>query len=170
LRKGYLRSVHFIGEPLVKWVWNKTEHTQNAEKLINFLDNFKEANLNKDEQQLALKVWDARCHRGEPCTCWYVGFKNSSEKELYIILHFDITSKDIRAYFRHMDFVENSKMKGWSKAWKDKCKSVLFSDNEKIILEETKVYVRKVYDALEKDQIKHLVKFKLSYPEDNRIE
>jgi hypothetical protein len=163
-----MRSVHFVGEPSAKWVCNETEHSQNAEKLVKFLDNFREDNLGKEDKQLALKVWDVRCHKGEPCTCWYVGFKNSSEKKLYIILHFDITPKDIRVYFRHMDYMQGE-LKGWSNAWKEKCESVLFSENEKIILEETKRYIRKVYDALQKNQMRHLIKFKPSYPDDNRL-
>jgi len=166
MRKGYRRSVHFVGKPLIKWVCNETEHSQNAEKLAKFLDNFREENLNKKNKELALKIWDARCHGGEKYTCWYVGFERTSVDELYIILHFEISFRDIKVYFRYMEFMQGSKLKGWRIGWNEKCKYVLFSINEKILLEETKRYLRKVHDALERKEIDHLVKFKPSYPDD----
>jgi hypothetical protein len=159
--KGYLRSVHFVDKPLVKWVC-KNEHIQNAERLVKFLSNFKEENLKEENKELALKIWDARCHSNERETCWYAGFENADENNLFIVMHFDIKADYINVYYRRMDFMQGSKLEGWHE-WTKNGKYVRFDNNKEIILHETEQYLRRIYDALQKKQLK-ITKFAPSYP------
>jgi len=132
------RSVNFIEKPLEMRLCRLQEHREYANYLIEFLNNFKEETLKNNNRDtiLALKVWDARCHGKEYYTCWYLSFldadtymEENGKNKLCIVLHFDITSKDINVYFRFAEYVPKDMLTGWRKEY------VCFNENKNQLLE-----------------------------------
>lgn len=155
MKRGYCRSVCFNNKPCEEWVCKK-EHSNQAKTLLQILNIFKNS-------KLALKIWDARCHKNEAYTCWYVSFSDADsyigkngKNKLCIILHFDITSKDIRVYFRFRDYMPKDKLVGFRKEY------IMFNENKDKIKQAIKAYLEKVRSHFESGSLPNFKNFKPS--------
>jgi hypothetical protein len=160
------RSVCFPNKPLSKWIC-KDEHSDYAEKLEQFLDDFGKSKL--EERKLALKVWDARCHeKGKDYTCWYVSFLDANRNKrnnLCIVLHFNIVKNtrrtDIDVFFRFMDCVKKDKLKliDWHKA-NENCEYVSFNKNKDKLANAVMIYLTEVRKRFDNDTLRKYSDFR----------
>ena len=161
------RSVNFQEKPLGQRLCRLQEHKEYASYLIELLDNFNEETLknNNRDEKLALKLWDARCHGNEYYTCWYVSFLDADKyrdkygkNRLCIALHFDITSKDIKIYFRFNEHVLREMLNGWRKEY------VCFNENKSQLLDAMLCYLEKIREHFNDGTLRRFNNFAPSKP------
>ncbi|MCW4045963.1 MAG: hypothetical protein NWE99_00160 [Candidatus Bathyarchaeota archaeon] len=157
------KSVRFLSKPYTEWIC-KTDHAASATQLLRLIENF-------NGSELALKPWDARCHRSESYTCWYVSFLDADtytgengKHKLCIVLHFDLQPKDIRVYFRFMQYAPKDRLVGF-----DKHKEyVLLSENRECITAALISYLKAVRADFDKGKLPNFKDFKPSSPENQK--
>ncbi len=161
------RSVNFQEKSLDERLCRLWKHKKYARYLIDLFDNFKEDILEKNnrDKRLALKLWDARCHGKEKYTCWYVSFLDADtyidklgKNKLCIVLHFDITPKNIKIYFRFNEHVIKNMLTGWRKEY------VSFNENKNQLLDAILCYLEKVRNHFDAGTLRKFNNFKPSKP------